>query len=319
MREGLIWLFTLRRFLGLVGLAPLCLVWLASAVGLLPETGLAWGLAVVWPVLVLGLVWQYRSLMVLNDILVFAVLLLALIVLSPGIETRLVQMSVAGDVMLLAVLALCGFVLWLVLHTVGFGLTIRSLGRKGGNQRLTARASGPVDPALAFEALRLVPGRTNDFATCGPLRDDGWFTVDFRPWPYGTQPDAEVPHDDDAADDIDPAECVQDFARIIEESPDHQVVAVAPDDGSSLTCVRLAVRPHGKGGCVVTSTETTDLMDRTGAVMYWLKDFGRLSFAAKLDHLAGRPCRYGAWTATRGVLTDLGNWFARRQGTDPGA
>lgn len=104
---------------------------------------------------------------------------------------------------------------------------------------------------------------------------------------------------------------MQDYARIIEEGPDHQVVAVAADDGSGLTCLRLHVRPHGKG-CVVDSTETTDLLDRTGALMYWLKDFGRLSFAAKLDHLAGRPCRYCAWTTARCVLTDLGHWFARR-------
>ena len=313
MRAGLLWLFTLRRFLLLVGLAPLGLVWLLAAVGLLPDSGMAWGLAAAWPVLVAGLVWHYRSLMIVNDILVFGVLLLALILLSPWIEGQLAQGSAAGSVLLLAALGLGGVLLWLVLHMTGIGLTIRSLARRGGVQRLTARASGPVDPALAFDALRLVPGRTNDFATCGPLREDGWFAVDFRTWPYGAAADPadEVEPEQDDADESDPAEWVQDYARIIEEGPDHQSVAVAADDGSALTCVRLHVRPHGKGS-VVDSTETTDLVDRTGALMYWLKDFGRLSFAAKLDHLAGRPCRHGAWTTSRCVLTDLGNWFARR-------
>jgi hypothetical protein len=310
MRAGLLWLFTLRRFLALVGLGPLVLVWALSGAGLLPGSGMAWGLAAAWPVLMAGLVWHYRSLMVLNDILVFAVLLLVLILLSPWTEARLARSSAAGDVMLLAALAFGGFVLWLVLHMTGIGLTIRSLARKGGTRRLTSRATGPVDPAVAFDALRLVPGRTNDFATCGPLREDGWFAVDFRMWPYDAE--AHLPAEDTNEDDgVEPAEWVQDYARIIEEGPDHQVVAVAADDGSGLTCLRLHVRPHGKG-CVVDSTETTDLLDRTGALMYWLKDFGRLSFAAKLDHLAGRPCRYGAWTNARCVLTDLGNWFSRR-------
>lgn len=307
MRAGLLWLFTLRRFLALVGLGPIVLVWTLSLVGLLPGSGMAWGLAAAWPVLVAGLIWHYRSLMVLNDILVFAVLLGLLILMSPWIEGWLARSSVAGGVMLLAALGLGGFVLWLVLHMTGTGLTIRSLARQGGNRRLTSRATGPVDPAVAFDALRLVPGRTNDFATCGPLREDGWFAVDFRTWPYDA--DGAQPGDDDAGND--PSEEVQDYARIIEEGPDHQVVAVAADDGSGLSCLRLNVRPHGKG-CLVQSTETTDLLDRTGAFMYWLKDFGRLSFAARLDHLAGRPCRYGAWTTARCVLTDLGNWFARR-------
>ncbi len=167
-----------------------------------------------------------------------------------------------------------------------------------------------MDPAAAFDALRLVPGRDNAFYRCGPLRADGWFPVDVRFFPYGGA--EALPDDDEAGEEAPPYR-----ARIVEEGANHQIATFAAEDGSGMTTVLLQVQPRS-GGCVVTSTETADFLGPLDVAKMWLRDFGRFSVGAKLDHLAGRPCRFGSWSTPRCVLTDLGNWFARRAATGQG-
>jgi hypothetical protein len=89
MRAASEWIFGLRRFLLVIGLAPLGCVVLLANLGMLPERGLAWGLACAWPLLMVALVLHYRTLMVLNDILVTALLLMSSSLPHPGSKRAL--------------------------------------------------------------------------------------------------------------------------------------------------------------------------------------------------------------------------------------
>lgn len=309
MRAASEWIFGLRRFLLVIGLAPLGCVVLLANLGMLPERGLAWGLACAWPLLMVALVLHYRTLMVLNDILVTALLLMLFILASPWIEASFARSSLSGDIGSIIGLAVIAFVGWMLLQAVSVAFITRNLAPHRGTRRVVCQGSGPVPAAVALDALRLVPGRSNAFAACGPLQGDGWLCMALHVFPYGHDADKAPTEATEQADA--PAEAALPYrARIVEDGPDYQITAVETDDGACLTTCLLRVRPQ-RDGCAVTITETTDALSPTGAAMMWLKDFGCFSIGSKLDHLAGRPCRFGHWTRPRGMLMDLTRLFSR--------
>lgn len=313
MRAGLEWVFALRRFLIVVGMSPLGLVLVLGLAGFDTGQGLAVGIALVWPVAMIWLILRYRSFNILGDVTVIWVLVLGTMPLAPGLESRLSAMPLASAVLLLVACLLAAVMLWLVLHMAGVAIALRDAGRKGQVRRLRTRVGGRIAAQAAFDGLRLAPDRSTAFHDTGPQGADGWFDYQMKSLLIGDAPGHDGPErDENAADDM---AAPRTYARIVEETDLGQLVAFATDDGASLVFERLEVRPHGTG-CIVLVEEVTDVLTGHAAVNYWLRDFGRFSMASRLDHLAGVPNRFGGVGPGRGLLIDLGAWFARQNGSD---
>lgn len=308
MRAGLEWVFALRRFLVVFGLSPLGLMLGLGLFGV--GSGLAMALALVWPVAIVWLILRYRSFMILGDVVVIWVLVLGAIVLAPGLESRLATMPVGNAVVLVGACLAAAVVLWLVLHMVGVMIAVRGAGRTYPVRRFRTRVGGPIGTRAAFEGLRLAPDQRTAFHDTGPLGADGWFEYHMKSLICGDAPEQGEPAPDDA-------DAPRTYARIVEETDLRQVVAFATDDGKTLVFGRLEVRPRGDG-CTVLDEEMSDALSGLAAVNFWLRDFGRFSMGSKLDHLAGVPNRFGGVGPGpgRGLLVDLGAWFARRGGSD---
>jgi hypothetical protein len=181
----------------------------------------------------------------------------------------------------------------------------------GVGRHFTAHAESCLAPEEVIAALRLRGGLSGPMLQTGPMASDGQFTL-CLPAPPELQPilHSSLPPDRHLHGSW---EC---FARIIDESPRHQLQAIIPKaEPHKETRILLRAEPSNAGSTVSMDEFETDL-PLGCAILFRLIGLHEDYLRARVDRAEGRPSPAIRFAALNSPLLMLARWMARKRATN---
>lgn len=214
-----------------------------------------------------------------------------------------------------------GLFLWMALALPAFALPMvvaatRLLDRMlfigpGVGRHFTASAESRLAPEQVIAALRLRGGQSGPMLQTGPMANDGQFTLSL-PAPPELQPILDPSHSPDGHLH-GKWEC---FARVIDESPRHQLQAMIPKtEPHKETRILLRAEPSATGSTVSMDEFETDL-PLGCAILFRLIGLHEDYLRARVDRAEGRPSPAIRFAALNSPLLMFARWRARERATD---
>lgn len=248
----------------------------------------------------------------------------AYLVLWPRLPLEVFALSLTLGVIFVSVPAVAlidpGLVAWMLLALPILALAMvigftRLLDRimfigPGVGRHFTASAESRLAPEEVIAALRLRGGLRGPIVQTGPLTSDGQFALSL-PAPPELQP---ILHPAQATKGHPHAtwDC---FARVIDESPRHQLQAMIPKaEPHKETRILLRAEPSPTGSTVSMDEFETDL-PLGCAILFHLIGLHEDHLRARIDLAEGRPSASIRWANANSPLLMLAHRIARDRAT----